>query len=301
MKKKLLSIAALVLCIIMLASCSTGVSVPYYILAMDNYTENVFDVYSAYKETIIYYKDGVKDFEYSVYVDKGSANKGNYSTTYYYNVCESYEGYTFYGYNQKLYSVTDGKTYAVIQADGKDYLQYVKDYEERAHLLDDGAKYQKYSKILDSGTEVSYYAKVTPLMAADLYHYGIKETDKIISKYILMENTDFYISVEYSIEHSDGTVDKIAERHFEYYETVEENETLFASLPTMDKTVNINIVGESGAIRSYTVPEGVYVGIFTGDKTAEYYMDAEFTIAFDPENTAAVEGLKIYEKIIKKF
>ena len=94
MKKRIFTAAALILALLMLASCASGVSVPYYILAMDNYTENVFDEYDGYKETVTYYKDGAKDFEYSVYVDKGSVNAGDrYSSTYYYNVCESYEGY----------------------------------------------------------------------------------------------------------------------------------------------------------------------------------------------------------------
>ena len=297
MKKRIFTAAALILALLMLASCASGVSVPYYILAMDNYTENVFDEYDGYKETVTYYKDGAKDFEYSVYVDKGSVNAGDrYSSTYYYNVCESYEGYTFYAYDQELYAVTEGKTYFIIRADKGDYLKFVKSYGERAHLLDKGAKYQKYSKKLDSGTEVEYYSKVSPLIAAELYLFGITETDKIISKYILMENTDFYVSVEYSIEHSDGSREKIAERKFEYYGTREENADLFAALPSMDETVSVSIIRENGVKDSFKVPVNTYIGIESGSTDVSYFADEARTVPFDAENTLAYDGLKIYSK-----
>ena len=71
MKKIISAIIALALSCVIFASCGAGVSVPYYILAMDNYTVNVFDEYDAYRETITYYKNGEKDFEYSIYVDIG--------------------------------------------------------------------------------------------------------------------------------------------------------------------------------------------------------------------------------------
>jgi hypothetical protein len=297
MKKKLFAILALLLAVIVFTSCSTGVSVPYYILAMDNYTENVFDVYSGYKETITYYKDGEKELEYSVYVDKGSIKTGDkYSSVYYYNVCESYEDYTFYAYDQELFVVTGEKTYSVILADKSTYLEYVKDYGERAHILDLGSKYQKYSKNLDSGVEVEYYSKVTPLIAAELYLFDVKETDKIISKYTLMENTDFYISIEYSIESSDGSREKIAERKFEYYETREENEHIFASLPSYDETVTVSLVNEKGVVDTYKVPKGVYVGIDAGKSGLEFFMDEARTIPFEAGNVIASDNVKIYTK-----
>lgn len=277
----------------MLVSCGNGASVPYYILAMDNYTINVFDVYEGVKETVTYYKGGEVDFEYSIYMDKGSAESKD---TYYYNICESYEGYTFYGYEQELYVVTGGKTYAIIQADGSDYLEYVESYGERAHLLDAGEKYQKYSKNLEAGREVSYYAKVTPLMAAELYQFGITETDKIVSTYVLMEDTDFYLSVEYSVEHSDGTKEKIAERKFEYFESMEENAALFASLPTLDETVQVTIVYEGGAEVDFNVPKDIYIGIDDGEENLMYYTDESFENKFDFENAKASENVKIYAK-----
>lgn len=292
--KKIISLAlVLVMCSFMVVSCGNGASVPYYILAMDNYIINVFDVYDGVKETVTYYKDGAVDFEYSVYMDKGSIESKD---TYYYNVCESYEGYTFYGYEQELYAVTGGKTYAIIQADGSAYLEYVEPYGERAHLLDAGEKFQRYSKNLEAGREVSYYVKVTPLMAAELYGFGISETDKIISTYVLMEDTDFYINVEYSVEHSDGTTEKICERKFEYFKTREENAALFAGLPTLDETVQVTIVYEGGAEISFKVPKDVYIGIDSGEENVKYYTDASFENEFDFENTKASEGLKIYTK-----
>ncbi len=293
MKKIISLLTVLVICACLLISCGNGASVPYYILAMDNYTENVFDVYGGVKETVTYYRDGNVDFEYSVYMDKGTEESKD---TYYYNVCESFEGYTFYGYNQALYVATGGKTYSLIQADGKGYLEYVEGYGERAHMLDDGEKYQKYSKNLSEGREVAYYVKVTPLMAAELYQFDITETDKIISKYVLMENTDFYLSIEYSVEHSDGTTEKIAERKFEYFETIGENAALFASLPADGEKVKVTLVYDGGAEADFSVPAGTYIGIDDGEEKRTYYADAAFETEFDFENTKASEGLKIYAK-----
>lgn len=293
MKKIISLVIVFVMCAAMLVSCGKGASVPYYILAMDNYTINVFDVYEGVKETVTYYKDGNVDFEYTLYLDKGDIEAND---TYYYNVCESSEGYAFYGYGQKLYAVTGGKTYAVLQADGGDYLKYVESYGERAHMLDAGEKFQKYSKNLDEGREVSYYAKVTPLIAAELYQFGITETDKIISTYVLMENTDFYMSIEYSVERSDGTVEKLAERKFEYFETKEENAGIFAGLPTEEETVQVTLVYEGGAEMTFAVPKNVYIGMDSGEEKMTYYADATFETAFDFENTKASENVKIYAK-----
>ncbi len=293
MKKIISLLTVLVICLGMLVSCGNGASVPYYILAMDNYTENIFVVYGGIKETVTYYKDGNVDFEYSVYIDKGTAES---KETYYYNVCESFEGYTFYGYGQELYVAAGGKTYSLIQADGRGYLEYVENYSERAHMLDQGEKYQKYSKNLSEGREVAYYVKVTPLMAAELYQFGITETDKIISKYVLMENTDFYLSIEYSVEHADGTTEKIAERKFEYFNTVEENAALFAALPASGERVKVTLVYDGGAEADFSVPAGVYIGIDDGEEDRTYYADAAFETPFDFENTQASEGMKIYAK-----
>ncbi|MBQ9745397.1 MAG: hypothetical protein IJW21_01060, partial [Clostridia bacterium] len=174
MKRIISAIIALALSCVMLASCASGVSVPYYILAMDNYTVNIFDTFDAYKETIAYYKNGEKTFEYSIYVDIGEGGI--------YNFCESYDGYSYYGIGEKLYAVTGGKTYAVLQTNNRTYFDVIGEYEERTHPLDDGSKFQKYSKSTEEGTEVEYYAKVTPLMAAELASFGVTETDKIISK-----------------------------------------------------------------------------------------------------------------------
>ena len=252
---------------------------------MDNYTVNVFDEYDAYRETVTYYKNGEKDFEYSIYVDIGEGGA--------YNVCESYEGYTFYGYGENLYAVTGGKTYAVLQTNNRTYFDFIGDYAERAHPLDDGAKFQKNSKKTEAGTEVEYYVKVTPLMAAELAGFGVTETDKIVSEYRLMENTDYYLSIEYSIERADGTTEKIAERKFEYFDEVQKN--IFENVPDESETVNVKVIYENEKESAYKLPKGVYIG-FDGEENVTYYSDESFETIFDFENTPALESIKIYAK-----
>jgi len=285
MKKMIVMLTVLALAVAILASCGAGVSVPYYILAMDNYTVNVFDEYDAYKETVTYYKDGEKDFEYSIYVDIGEDGI--------YNFCESYEGYSYYGMGEALYAVTGGKTYAVLQTNNRTYLDVIGEYKERAHPLDDGAKFQKYSKTTEAGTEVEYYVKVDPLMAAELENFGVTETDKIISKFLLMENTDYYLGIEYSIEHADGKTEKIAERKFEYFES--KQSAVFESVPDGGETVNVKVIYESGKESNYKVPKGVYIG-FDGKENMTYYADESFENTFDFENSPALENVKIYAK-----
>lgn len=286
MKKTVSAIIVLALACAVLASCASGVSVPYYILAMDNYTVNIFDTFDAYKETVTYYEKGEKTFEYSIYLDIGEGGI--------YNLCESYDGYSFYCYKEDFYAVTGGKTYAVIKADNSTYFDFIKDYEERAHSLDEGSKFQKYSKKVDGDTEVCYYAKVTPLMAAELAGFGVTETDKIVSKYLLKENTDHYLSIEYSIEHADGTTEKIAERKFEYYDSAKTE--IFADLPEKGETVNVTIIYENGREDVYKLPKGVYIGIDSGEKNVSYYTDASFENAFNYEDAQALEHVKIYAK-----
>jgi hypothetical protein len=285
MKKIISAITALVLFCAVLASCGAGVSVPYYILAMDNYTVNVFDEYEAYKETVTYYKNGEKDFEYSIYVDVGEGGI--------YNFRESYDGYDYYGMGEMLYAVTDGKTYAVIQTNNRTYFDVIEDYKDRAHPLDAGDKFQKYSRVTSFGMEVEYYVKVTPLMAAELEGFGVTETDKIISKYRLMENTDYYLGVEYSIERKDGTTEKIAERKFEYFESKQSD--AFAGVPDESATVNVKVIYENGKESNYKVPKGVYIG-FDGAENATYYADETFENAFDFANSPILENVKIYAK-----
>ena len=285
MKKIISAIIALVLFCAVLTSCGAGVSVPYYILAMDNYTVNVFDEYDAYKETITYYKNGEKDFEYSIYVDIGDGGI--------YNFRESYDGYDYYGIGEMLYAVTGGKTYAVLQTNNRTYFDVIGEYKERAHPLDAGDKFQKYSKATSFGMEVEYYVKVTPLMAAELESFGVTETDKIISKYRLMENTDYYLSVEYSIEHKDGTIEKIAERNFEYFESKQSG--FFAGVPDESTTVNVRVVYENGKESNYKVPKGVYLG-FDGAENVTYYADEALENAFDFEKSPVFEPVKIYAK-----
>ncbi|MBQ8448284.1 MAG: hypothetical protein IJX27_05095 [Clostridia bacterium] len=285
MKKIISAILTLALSLAVLASCGVGPSVPYYILAMDNYTVNVFDEYDAYRETVTYYKNGEKDFEYSIYVDIGEGGA--------YNVCESYEGYTFYGYGENLYAVTGGKTYAVLQTNNRTYFDFIGDYAERAHPLDDGAKFQKNSKKTEAGTEVEYYVKVTPLMAAELAGFGVTETDKIVSEYRLMENTDYYLGIEYRIERADGTTEKIAERKFEYFDEVQKN--IFENVPEAGETVSVKVIYENGKESAYKLPKGVYIG-FDGEENVTYYADESFETIFDFENTPALESIKIYAK-----
>jgi hypothetical protein len=285
MKKIISAAMALLLFCAILASCGAGVSVPYYILAMDNYTVNIFDEYDAYKETVTYYKNGEKSFEYSIYVDIGKDGV--------YNFCESYEGYTYYGVEENLYAVTGGKTYAVLQTNNRSYFDVIGEYEQRAHPLDEGAKFQKYSKTTEAGTEVEYYVNVSPLMAAELESFGVTETDKIFSKYLLMENTDYYLNIEYNIERADGTREKIAERKFEYFEKVQTN--IFENVPDKSETVNVKVIYENGKEVNYKLPKGVYIG-FDGAENVSYYADASFESTFDFENSPVLEPVKIYAK-----
>lgn len=293
MKKIISSVSALAISSVMLASCGvSGVSIPYYNLAMDNYSENVFEKYNAVKETITYYENGAETFKYSIYMENASAHEFGY------NIYESFGDYAFCGHEGELYAFSDNKTYAVIQADNSTYYEYIKDYEERAHVLDQGEKYQKYSKnIANDMTEVSYYAKVTPMIAADLYTYGITETDKIISTYIL-DDDNFYLSVEYSVQHSDGSEEKIAKREFEYFKS--HTLDVFEDVPSLDQTVKVTLISNVGTESElkdvYLVPKGVNIGIDSGKKNVSYYLDADFETAFDPENTVAEGDITIFAK-----
>lgn len=292
MRKFISAILAVSLSVLILTSCASGVSVPYYTLAMDNYSENVFEHYNAVLETITYYENGEETYRYSIYMEK------SLESAYVYNICETFEGYTFYGHEGELYSVTNGKTYAVIQADKSSYLEYIGGYEERAHVLDQGEKYQIYSKGLENDvTEVSYYTKMTPIIAADLYEYGITENDQIISTYKL-DKDNFYLTINYTIKHSDGAEEKIAERRFEYFNGKARD--IFEMLPDLSETVNVTIVSYVGTLSElrdvYTVPKGVYVGIDPGEKNISFYTDEACEIEFDFETALADEDITIYAK-----
>lgn len=289
MKKIFFSLLSLLLLSAILVSCS-GVSVPYYILKLDNDTDNVLQKYAGVKETLIYYKDGEKEYSYSIYIER--AEKAEYG----YNVCESYNGYTFFGYEGEIYAVSEGKTFALIQADGSTYYEYILPYTSRTHYLDAGEKYQKYSKKNDSITEVAYYSKMTISDVAALGDYGIFEGDKIISLYIL-DKDNFYLGIEYSVEHYDGTTETLASRTFEYYT---EKQNVFSSLPTLDDTVNINLIYNAGTMnektQTYIVPRGIYFGIDKGKSDISVYNDIDFTIPFDFENAVSDDDTVLYVK-----
>lgn len=293
MKKIISAVLILSFSALLLASCGVaGVSVPYYTLALDNYADNIFDDYKAALETVKYYRNGEEVYTYSVYMERSLESE------YVYNVCENFTNYTFYGHEGEIYSVTDGKTYAIIQADKSNYYEYVKPYEERAHVLDQGDKYQIYSKELEGDiTEVSYYAKMTPSIAADLYEYGISQTDKIISTYTLDEN-NYYLTVEYSVEHSDGTQEKIATRTFEYFK--EKEKDVFETIPDLSETVNVTIVSYVGTLNEtcdvYAVPRGVYIGLDPGAKNLSFYTDEACNVEFDFETALANGDMTIYAK-----
>ena len=290
MKKIISAVLILSFAVMLLASCASGVSVPYYTLSMDNYGENVFDDYDTITETITYYKDGEVAYEYYLYMEISK------DRSFAYNIYEVMDDYTLIGYEGELYSISDGKTHAILQADKKSYYDYVKKYEDRDHILDQGEKYQKYSKSINNEcTEVSYYAKVTPIIAADLYEYGITETDRIISTYKL-DKGKYYLNIVYSIEHSDGTLEKIAERNFEYG-TVQ---NVFENVPSLAETVDVTIVYYNGTVNeirdTYKVPKGIYVGIDSGDEKVSFYTDAAFENAFDFNTAIAENDMIIYAK-----
>lgn len=292
MKKIISAILSASLFVMMLTSCVSGVSVPYYNLAMDNYSDNVFEQYDAVTETIVYYDNDEESYRYSIYMEKSLEN------AYSYNICESFAGYTFYGYEGDLYSISGDKTYAVIQADKSTYLEYINDYQQREHIIDQGEKYQIYSKELENDMkEVSYYTKMTPVIVADLYKYGIKETDKIISTYTLSKD-NFYLEIVYSVKHSDGTEEKLAKRTFEYFQ--EKQSSVFEALPNTDKSVNVTIVFHAGNVNEtkdvYVIPMGVYIGIDQGDNNVSFYMDSDYQVAFDYETALADNDITIYAK-----
>ena len=116
--KKIISFFIVIALALTMCACVSGVSVPYYLLKIDNETPRVLQKYSGIKETLIYYKDGEESFSYSTYIEYSE------NAEYGYNIFESFDGYTFYGYEGELYSVSDGKTYAVIQADNKNYYEF---------------------------------------------------------------------------------------------------------------------------------------------------------------------------------
>ena len=56
--KKIISFFIVIALALTMCACVSGVSVPYYLLKIDNETPRVLQKYSGIKETLIYYKDG---------------------------------------------------------------------------------------------------------------------------------------------------------------------------------------------------------------------------------------------------
>ncbi len=289
--KKFISLILLLSLALSLASCFSGVSVPYYTLKLDNDIENVLGKYAAVKETLTYYENGEEALTYSVYIEHAENKEG------WYNIAEVYPDYAYYAYENALYAVEDEKTYYIIQTD-KTFYETVLTYSPREHILDTGKKFQEYSKSGGGTVEVSYYADITIIEEAELTSFPIKENDRLISKYLLAEEDKYYISIEYSVEHPDGTSEKLAERKFEYFD--EKQSAIFPSLPDGSDTVDVTLVYDAGALNenriTYSVPRGIYLGVDTGSANTEIYLDEALTAAFDFESARTDENITLFVK-----
>lgn len=273
--KKILSAALACVILLALVSCANGKSVPIEVVKRANLTGTLLaDGTKAYTETVSFFKDG-EEISYLFYFESAE-NAAQYS----YNIVEVEGTYSLYAHEGNIYKQKGDALCAVLFANqALTYYQYIKDYADDSlevkFPLDAGERYQTSSSEDVNYIYVSYYADVTPQMASAITAVSLKTGDKIISEYKLDKSYRVY-SVEYKIEHQDGTIDLAARREYEYFG---EKKDMFSSLPT-GSDVNVTlIIGEREF--EYVVPSGVYVEFEDGGLGYEYFTDAGFTQKYE--------------------
>lgn len=262
--KKLIAVI-LALSALLLVSCASGKSVPIATVEKNNRAERILAGDTvAYSENIEYYGD--KNISYSLYYENAADLRWTY------NILETAGNYSMYAYEGSVYTSKDGELCAVLFANRTvTYFQYVSGYINQAFPLDCGYRYQRRSVEKDGCTYVTYYAEVTPQDAAEIHSVDVSAGEKIVSDYVL-DAQGRIVSIEYSVEHANGSSEKAAKRTFEYYT---EKKNVFSNLPAEENAKVDVIMGESSF--SFSVPNGIYIGFEDGGASYEYYLDAEFT------------------------
>ena len=283
--KKILAAALACLIVLALVSCGNGRSVPFEVVKRANLTGTLLsDGCASYTEKVEYYRDG-GTISYTLYFETAD-NAAEYS----YNVIEQIGDYTLYAHEGNVYKKKGGDFCAVLFSNqALTYGQYIKDYAddtlEVKFPLDAGERYQKSSRDEVNFIYVTYYADVTPQMASSITSVSLKTGDRIISEYKLDKSYRIY-SADYSVEHKDGTTEKVARREFEYFDAKQD---LFSSLPAGDDVSVTLVIGEREY--EYSVPRGVYVEFHDGGLGYGYFTDAGFTQKYE---VSKAEDMTVY-------
>lgn len=285
--KKLLCLAASLVFIFALASCSAGVSVPYRMVQLANRYSEIFDLESgiaAFREKLTY-----PDFEYELYCE--TAKSGKLTT---YNISEKTDGYTMSACDGTVVMERGGKKYLLLIISGT-YSGFADEYADFAHPLDAGSHYQVSSKKrAEGGYEVVYKAEITPQMAGELSEYGVVLGEYIFS-HLVVDEKYRALSIEYSTGKGEGER-KLLTRTFEYYDDARES---FENMPK-NRDAKVKIVYTGGRTAEFAVPEGYHIGFYMPDVTYEFYTDEDFKVPFDADNTAISGEITLYAKAIGK-
>ena len=283
-----LSAFLLLLSVLALSSCGRGVSISYMTVRAANDAQAILskDGVAAYKETLKYYSaNGNVLYEYSVYMEKNSGGAKPY------NVRECHPDGDIYAYEGEIYSVKDGKIYSILQAFGT-YYDFTEKYTRGNIALDDCVFYQLYSESSGGVTTVAYYSEMLPETMAKYSAMGVKPGDTIKAVYEL-DGENVARKITYFIrENGDETKERaLLCRQFEYYS---EKQDEFASVPSLDKTVKVQIIYSDDHVQTFAIPEGTFAGIDTAGRNIKFFSDAEMTVPFDFTTAAAFDGMKIY-------
>ena len=273
--KKIISALLILFFVLSFSSCASGKSIPIEVVKKANLTGAILSGDTeAYSETVTFYKNGEK-ISYSYYIENAE-NAAMYS----YNVTEKTGNYMLYAHEGDIYTIEPGKFSAVLFADQSlTYYRFIRDYlndtTETKFQLDKGDRFQRKSSTDGEFIYVTYYANVTPQIASEIYSVDLIPGDKIISEYKLDKSYRIH-STEYTIEHQDGTSEKVAARNYLY---LDQKTGPLSSIPHDDeKTVTLIINGNT---YEYSVPSGVYVTFEDGGRGYEYYIDPELTQKYE--------------------
>lgn len=294
--KKIIAVLLLI-SVLFLTSCASGISVLYYEIRTENAPSKLIysDNFVSYSENITYFgNNGDPVYEYSVYIEKPI------NEAYLCNISEQDKDYALYASEGELYVKKDGRLYAILQLSGS-YREYISKYLTLDHELDSGKFYQlyseKFSEYGQSHIEVAYYSDVTPTSAAAFSELGVRMGSEIIAVYDISPENKYINSISYyTRENSDALTDKIiCRREFEYSN---EKKDVFSSLPSLDDTVTVKITinpgKEAESSSSFKIPRGCYIGIDTNGKSVSFFTDAELTVPFDYQTATADSDTVIY-------
>lgn len=283
-------IAAVMLAsLLLLCACGEGASVSYYQIKLSSSPDMIVfsdGEYPAMKEKITYFSDEKEDWSYSLYIEA----TGDYSRPY--SVIETSGDYSLYASQGDIFAEKGGKLYAVLLMIGTFY-DYVDKYISFESDLDCGSFYQLYSRHDGEITTVAYFTEILPEVAAKYSPWGFSAGDRLVSEFEIY--SDYRAkSVTYYLE-KNGVKSKLMMREFEY---LAKPEGKFPSVS--EDTRNVTVVYDYGTpidtYQTFSVPQGCGFGFETGDADISLYLDPEYTLPFDYEDTFGDDPVTIYAK-----